>query len=349
MSASGRRNPLDRLGPVVEMPARPADAPLPSADPDPPVDVEGGSGAVVVEESEHPGWGIGGMPTWLAPEDSTGDRARGERRSSRRRPFDEVLDVDGQEREGFWDDDDPVPRRRFAIAPPGAIALIVVGVIACAVAAFGLFRGTDPAPVVDFGTPAGASAAPDVGTPGAGPSTAEPSAAGPAEVIVSVVGLVNEPGLVRLPSGARVAEAIERAGGARKGADLLSLNLAQVLRDGDQILVGYAGGEGRMSLKSAVVGASGAPAGGGAPAAQGGASAESGGAPPGSGASGDKVNLNTATEAELDALPGVGPVTAKAILAWRQRNGRFTSVDQLAEVDGIGPARLAKLRDHVTV
>ncbi|WP_231498884.1 ComEA family DNA-binding protein, partial [Gordonia alkanivorans] len=62
-----------------------------------------------------------------------------------------------------------------------------------------------------------------------------------------------------------------------------------------------------------------------------------------------RVNLNTATETELDALPGVGPVTAKAILDWRERNGRFMSVGQLAEVDGIGPARLARLRDLVTV
>ncbi len=62
-----------------------------------------------------------------------------------------------------------------------------------------------------------------------------------------------------------------------------------------------------------------------------------------------RVDLNTATEAELDTLPGVGPVTAAAIIAWRNANGRFSSVDQLAEVDGIGPARLEKLRDRVTV
>ena len=61
------------------------------------------------------------------------------------------------------------------------------------------------------------------------------------------------------------------------------------------------------------------------------------------------MNLNTASQAELESLPGVGPVTAKSILDWRQRNGRFTSVDQLTEVDGIGPARLEKLRDKVIV
>jgi competence protein ComEA len=99
-----------------------------------------------------------------------------------------------------------------------------------------------------------------------------------------------------------------------------------------------------MSMRSAVVGAEGA-----APAP--GPSAGPGSPPPASSAAeaGGRVNLNTATETELDALPGVGPVTAKAILDWRERNGRFTSVDQLAEVDGIGPARLARLRDLVTV
>ncbi|TYQ02736.1 UNVERIFIED_ORG: competence protein ComEA [Gordonia westfalica J30] len=333
MSASGRRNPLDRLGPV-ESPTRRDLSPA-AAESDPPPGVgDPVAAAVAVEESEHPGWGIGGMPTWLdAPPPSPPRRGRGGR-------FDDVLDSDDDRLGGDWDeDDDPVPRRRFAVAPPAAIALIAVGVIACVVAGFGLFRGTDSAPVVDFGAAGLSSSTNDVSaSPVAPPSTT------PAQLVVSVVGLVNKPGLVRLAPGARVAEAIDQAGGARKGADLLSLNLAQVLRDGDQVLVGYAGGEGQMSMRSAVVGAEGA-----APAR--GPSASPGGAPPESSAAepGGRVDLNTATETELDALPGIGPVTAKAILDWRERNGRFTSVDQLAEVDGIGPARLAKLRDLVTV
>ncbi|GAB86456.1 putative DNA-binding protein [Gordonia rubripertincta NBRC 101908] len=248
-----------------------------------------------------------------------------------------MLDPD-DDSPGGDEDDDPIRRRRFAVAPPAAIALIAVGVIACVVAGFGLFRGTDTTPVVDFGA-AGLSSTAAVSTP---PVAAQPSTT-PAQLVVSVVGLVNKPGLVRLAPGARVAEAIDHAGGPRKGADLLSLNLAQVLRDGDQVLVGYAGGEGQMSMRSAVVGAEGA-----VPAP--GPSAGPGSPPPAPpAAAGGRVNLNTATETELDALPGVGPVTAKAILDWRERNGRFTSVDQLAEVDGIGPARLAKLRDLVTV
>ncbi|MBM7278347.1 helix-hairpin-helix domain-containing protein [Gordonia rubripertincta] len=331
MSASGRRNPLDRLGPVVESPARWDLSPA-GAESDPPPGVgDPVAAAVVIEEPEHPGWGIGGMPTWLdAPPPSPPRRGRVGR-------FDDVLDPD-DDSPGGDEDDDPIRRRRFAVAPPAAIALIAVGVIACVVAGFGLFRGTDTTPVVDFGA-AGLSSTAAVSTP---PVAAQPSTT-PAQLVVSVVGLVNKPGLVRLAPGARVAEAIDHAGGPRKGADLLSLNLAQVLRDGDQVLVGYAGGEGQMSMRSAVVGAEGA-----VPAP--GPSAGPGSPPPAPpAAAGGRVNLNTATETELDALPGVGPVTAKAILDWRERNGRFTSVDQLAEVDGIGPARLAKLRDLVTV
>ncbi|MGW9263351.1 helix-hairpin-helix domain-containing protein [Gordonia terrae] len=327
MSASGRPNPLDRLAPVAELPDRRSgaagivpDSPSRASETDDPVGP--------AEEPDHPGWGIGGMPTWLDTPPVRTPRRRTEP--------DDVVGTDDEE-----DDDDPFPRRRFAVAPPAALALIAVGVVACAVAAFGLFRGAESAPVVDFGAVAGSSRAPDSSPPAA------PTAPTPTQMVVSVVGLVHQPGLVRLAPGARVAEAIDRAGGVRKNADLLSLNLAQVLRDGDQILVGYAGGEGQMSLRSAVVGAAGAPS---PPAG----AAPTGPGPPAGGsrnppASGGLVNLNTATEADLDELPGVGPVTAKAILAWRERNGRFTSVDQLAEVDGIGPARLARLRDLVTV
>ncbi|MFE0749156.1 helix-hairpin-helix domain-containing protein [Gordonia sp. NPDC058843] len=333
MSASGRRNPLDRLAPAAELPGRRTgaadidpDSATGESDPDHP----GGT----VDEPAHPGWGIGGMPTWLDTPPARPPRRRTDR--------DGLADADDDEDDDA--DDVAVPRRRFAVAPPAALALIAVGIVVCAVAAFGLFRGSESAPVVDFGAVAGTTRVADSSPP------AVPRESTPAQLVVSVVGLVHKPGLVRLVPGARVAEAIDRAGGARKDADLLSLNLAQVLRDGDQILVGYAGGEGQMSLRSAVVGPSGAP---GAPDAPAGAGSASAGAPAdGAGSppdTGGLVNLNTATEADLDELPGVGPVTAKAILSWRERNGRFTSVDQLAEVDGIGPARLARLRDLVTV
>ncbi|MGW1742263.1 helix-hairpin-helix domain-containing protein [Nocardia sp. NPDC001965] len=163
-----------------------------------------------------------------------------------------------------------------------------------------------------------------------------PTRAQPAELVVSVVGLVGRAGLVRLPPGARVADAISAAGGALDGADLAGLNLAQRLSDGDQVRVGAAGPGAPPPGSATISGGAGEAASAGGT----GDSAPTAGAP---------VDLNAATEADLDALPGVGPVTAKAIVAWRETNGRFTDVAQLAEVDGIGPARLARLRALVTV
>lgn len=272
-------------------------------------------------------WGVAGVPTWFTPTD---DRGHARMSVAERFGLDE-------------DDEDEAPRRRFLVAPPAAIALILIGVIACGVAGYTLLRGSsDTTTPVAFPVSAGPTTP---ATSGLESRTAQPIAPPAAEMVVSVVGLVHRPGLVRLPGQPRVADAIARAGGARKGADLLSLNLAQRLNDGDQILVGYAGDGGRMALRSAVVGTAGSPGGGTATSA-----APSGAAEGGANTSpAGKVDLNSATEAQLDALPGVGPVTAKSIIAWRDEHGRFTSVDQLAEVDGIGPARLARLRELVTV
>ncbi|WP_432420374.1 helix-hairpin-helix domain-containing protein, partial [Nocardia neocaledoniensis] len=168
-----------------------------------------------------------------------------------------------------------------------------------------------------------------------------------AEVVVSVVGLVERPGLHRLPGGARVADAIDLAGGARDGADLAGLNLAQRLGDGDQIVIGATAPGSPAPRHGSMISA-----GGGTSATPNVPSAtDTTSIPPptaGTAPNGKRTNLNTATEAELDALPGVGPVTAKAILTWRSTNGKFTDVTQLGEVDGIGPARLARLRDLVT-
>lgn len=172
--------------------------------------------------------------------------------------------------------------------------------------------------------------------PGSVPSATSVSDSPATELVVSVVGLVRRGGLVRLPPGSRVADALTAAGGAKDGADLNGLNLAQRLQDGDQVLVGPSGPNSGPQLGSATINA-----GGRAPTA----SAPNAAASP---RSSSKVDLNTATEAELDALPGIGPVTARAIVAWRTTNGRFTDIAQLGEVDGIGPARLARLRDLVT-
>jgi competence protein ComEA len=138
-------------------------------------------------------------------------------------------------------------------------------------------------------------------------------------IVVSVVGRVVSPGLVTVPEGARVADALREAGGPVAGADLGALNLARRLADGEQIYVGVP-----------------APAG-----------VDPAGAPPGQPGVADQVDLNSASLAALDTLPGVGPVTAQRILDWRTAHGRFDSVNQLREIDGIGPSRFAKLKDHV--
>jgi competence protein ComEA len=135
-------------------------------------------------------------------------------------------------------------------------------------------------------------------------------------LVVHVVGAVRRPGLYRFSQGSRVADAVRRAGGATRHADLTAINLAAEMADGLQVVVP------RRQ-------APGAPAAAGPEAPAG------------------PVHLNTATLEQLDALPGVGPVTAQKILDYRTENGGFTSVDDLDAVSGIGPARLDSLRDLV--
>jgi len=158
-------------------------------------------------------------------------------------------------------------------------------------------------------------------------------------LVVSVAGRVTRPGVVRVPDGARVADALAAAGGARPGVDLSGLNLARRLLDGEQIAVG---------VPPAPDAAGQPPSGGSAPGA-GAAGAGSGTAGSAGAGPAAKVDLNTASEAQLDTLPGVGPVTAQHIVEWRSRNGRFARVDQLREIDGIGERRFQQLRDLVTV
>lgn len=157
------------------------------------------------------------------------------------------------------------------------------------------------------------------------------STAGPTEVVVHVVGQVARPGLVRLRQGARVADAIDAAGGARSGADVAALNLARVVVDGEQVYVPKPGEA--FPPASAGGGSGGGPSGGGGP----------------DGTGGGVVNLNTADLATLDTLPGVGPVLAQRIVDWRAEHGRFSSVDELGEVSGIGDKLMAQLRPKVTV
>jgi competence protein ComEA len=147
---------------------------------------------------------------------------------------------------------------------------------------------------------------------------AEPRAA--PRVVVHVVGAVKRPGLYELPEASRVADAVERAGGVTAKADVSLVNLAAPIADGVQVVV-----PARISAAPAAAAATGATA---APAGP--------------------ISLNSATAEQLDALPGVGPVTAQKIIDHRAQNGAFRSVDDLDAVPGIGPARMEELRPLVT-
>ncbi|WP_112135034.1 helix-hairpin-helix domain-containing protein [Glycomyces dulcitolivorans] len=150
----------------------------------------------------------------------------------------------------------------------------------------------------------------------------EASEQAPAMIVVSVAGAVNKPGIVELETGARVADAIEAAGGLAEGADPGYLNLARVVADGDLVAVPDAAASG-----APVPGAGGSSGGG----------------------SGGLVNINVASAQELDALNGIGPVLAERIIEYRESNGSFQSVDELSEVSGIGSALLEQLREQVTL
>lgn len=220
----------------------------------------------------------------------------------------------------------------------GASALVVTAVVSALLAAvvIWLARSGDEdiepvRPTASAGFTAGPSAVDDPepsSEPPAGPSAAATSAG--AEIVVSVVGTVAKPGLVTLPAGARVADALAAAGGVLPGVDTTALNLARRLTDGEQIAVGVPAAE-----QPAPPPADGPPANT--------AGAALGGVPSG------PVDLNAATLADLDTLPGIGPVIAQRILDYREANGPFQSTDQLQEVSGIGPATFAKLADLVTV
>ena len=145
-------------------------------------------------------------------------------------------------------------------------------------------------------------------------------------LVVDVAGKVRRPGIVELPAGSRVIDALAAAGGARPGVDTADLNLARPLVDGEQIVVG-------LEVPSVPPGSA-------------------GGAPPPVGSTSvapASVDINTADQVELETLPGIGPVTAQSILAWRTENGLFSSVDQLLDVSGIGEATLADIEPYVHV
>jgi competence protein ComEA len=188
--------------------------------------------------------------------------------------------------------------------------------------AVGVGPASSPTPTDGF-VPVGAAA-----NPSGPPAPSEVS-----ELVVDVVGKVAKPGVFTLPPGSRIVDAIAAAGGALPHTDLTALDLARKLSDGQEIFVGVPPPSGTAAMSAGgVVGDE----------TNVGSGADAGSADP-------IVNINTATQAELETLPGVGAVTAQKILAWRTQHGRFTSVTQLQQVSGIGPAKYAALAGRVKV
>ncbi|MGO2112396.1 MAG: helix-hairpin-helix domain-containing protein, partial [Pseudoclavibacter sp.] len=200
----------------------------------------------------------------------------------------------------------------------------------------------------DPGAGGGASASAEYGANG-GAGTAGSSgtgqAAGASILLVHVVGAVGAPGVVTLPAGSRVTDAIDAAGGFTSEADQSAVNLARALIDGEQIWVPRIGESPEDAPPG--VGAAGSGAGSAASAATGGGSAD--GTSAAAGAGGGLVNLNTATQPELETLPRIGPALAQRIIDYRDQNGGFASVDELTNVSGIGDATFEALAPLVTV
>jgi competence protein ComEA len=247
--------------------------------------------------------------------------------------------VDAHER---WQPlDDPPARARGRHAAPAALApvrslaltaqqvtLLALAVAAVvALAAWWVIRAAPHSEQVQLAqervlppSSASASAASDAPEAPIAHPSASPASAG-SVVVVDVAGKVRRPGIVELPTGSRVVDALRAAGGARQGVDTSSLNLARVLVDGEQIVIGV-----DVPAESPASASSGSEASAITP-----------------------VDINTASLEQLDTLPGIGPVTAQAILDWRTENGSFTSIDELLEVSGIGDATLADIEAYVYV
>jgi len=212
---------------------------------------------------------------------------------------------------------EPLPPPRFSRLHVGVVAVLVVSRLL--VAGWVLLRSRPvpiacPAAPLTLSTPAPA---------GGGSASSAPNAT---TIVVHVAGAVRRPGLVRLREGSRVHDALSAAGGLTRAARPGDLNLAQLLTDGQQVLIGTA----EQPVTEVRDGGGPPPTGGGnSPAAA--------------------VDLNRATATELEQLPGVGPVTAANIVGWRQQHGRFRSVSELQQVDGIGPKTYAQIAPHVRV
>ncbi|MBA2325840.1 MAG: ComEA family DNA-binding protein [Actinobacteria bacterium] len=180
---------------------------------------------------------------------------------------------------------------------------------------------------IGLGSGGGAGASPDAPAPAAVSTTSASGTSAGGDLTVHVAGAVVQPGVMELPDGARVIDAVEAAGGGLPEADLDRMNLAAKLVDGQRVLVQRVGDPAAPAD----------PSGAGIPGAE--------GAPPSS----EPVNVNTATQEQLETLPGIGPTLAQAIIAERDRRGGFRSVNELRDVRGIGDKRFADIEGLVTV
>ena len=250
---------------------------------------------------------------------------------------------------GWAGDRLPPMVQRASLRGPHLVVVLLAVLAAGALTWWWVGRGSDETvttPTVDsvapLVTPEGSPSTPSRSGSGAVPRAATGSPTGSASpvandgggsgagsIVVDVVGKVRRPGIATLPGGSRVVDALKAAGGARHGTSLASLNLARLLVDGEQIVVGV-----RAPL-------------GVAPSAAAGPAGAS--APTGASSAVPMVNINTADQAMLEQLPGVGPVTARSILDYRAEKGSFSAVDELLEVSGIGDKTLADIAPYCTI
>ncbi|GAB2578589.1 ComEA family DNA-binding protein [Kribbella endophytica] len=223
---------------------------------------------------------------------------------------------------GGWIPDTVLPERlrgstRWTVAPRHLIVIALVLAAGLTWAGCTVLRSRpQPIPERTTETPSALT----TGTPVAAPTTAKPPTP-QATLVIHVAGKVRRPGLIHTKSGNRVADALEAAGGALPGTDLTTLNLARPLTDGEQILVGTPNLPPTTSSTNR---------------------------PPTPTTTGP-IDLNTATIDQLDDLPGVGPVLAQRILDYRTEHGRFTTIDQLQEVSGVGTKKYEDLKPHVRI
>ncbi|RRD47787.1 helix-hairpin-helix domain-containing protein [Tessaracoccus sp. OH4464_COT-324] len=211
------------------------------------------------------------------------------------------------------EDDAPIKgwRAKIRLSRSHLLALLLIGLALVGIFAVNL-AGARTVEAVPIGTPPVSVSAK--------PYSPEPSHP-PKLLRVHVLGAVQKPGVYSLLEGAIVADAIKEAGGMAEGAVPGELNLAAPIADGLQVRVGTTESDSRTSAATSK----------------------------GSGSLKERVNINTATAEELDQLPGIGPATASAIVQWREEHGKFSSLDQLQEISGIGAKTVAKLTPHVTL